>query len=83
MNASDFPLASLIGEAVVLDFTDKCAGDCMSLGEFQAYSGQIQEGDMVFLHTFMLPLKIVGIEACPCRIIAIKDGGVPLFFVTE
>ena len=25
---------------------------------------------------FMLPLKIVGIEACPCRIIAINDGGI-------
>jgi len=25
---------------------------------------------------FMLPMKIVGIEACPCRIIAINDGGI-------
>lgn len=27
---------------------------------------------------FMLPMKIVGIEACPCRIIAINDGGILL-----
>ena len=155
MNASDFPLTSLIGEAVVLDFTDKKAGDCMSLEEFKAYDEKIKEGDIVFLHTgldakwrtkdwepypyvacdamewlirekkivaigtdatslenfnipdqpnhnlafknnlamvesltnldkiengralvFMLPLKIVGIEACPCRIIAINDSGI-------
>lgn len=25
---------------------------------------------------FMLPLKIIGLEACPCRIIAIRDGGI-------
>ena len=24
----------------------------------------------------MLPLRIPGIEACPCRIIAINDGGI-------
>lgn len=157
MNAATFPLTSLIGEAVVLDFTDKQAGDCMSLEEFKSYDDKIKEGDIVFLHTgldakwrtkdwepfpyvacdamewlikkkkiiaigtdatslenfnipdqpnhnlafknnlamvesltnldkiengralvFMLPLKIVGIEACPCRIIAINDGGIIL-----
>ena len=31
MNAANFPLTSLIGEAVVLDFTDKNAGDCMMI----------------------------------------------------
>lgn len=155
MDASVFPLSRLIGEAVVLDFTEKKAGDCMSLKEFKAYDNKIKEGDIVFLHTrldtnwrtknwepypyvdcaamewlikkkkiiaigtdatslenfnlpdqpnhnlafqnnlaivesltnldkikngralvFMLPLKIVGIEACPCRIIAINDGGI-------
>ena len=146
MNAATFPLTSLIGEAVVLDFTDK-----------QSFDDKIKVGDIVFLHTgldakwrtkdwepypyvacdamewlikekkiiaigtdatslenfnipdqpnhnlafknnlamvesltnldkiengralvFMLPLKIVGIEACPCRIIAINDGGIIL-----
>jgi arylformamidase len=154
LHAADFPLTSLIGEAVVLDFTNKNAGDCMSLEEFKAYDDKIKEGDIVFLHTgldkkwrteewepypfvacdamewlirekkikaigtdatslenfnipdqpnhnlafknnlamvesltnldkiengralvFILPLKIIGIEACPVRIIAINDGG--------
>lgn len=155
MDASKFPLTSLIGEAVVLDFTDKKAGDCMSLEEFKRYDSKIKQGDIVFLHTgldkkwrtdewepypyvacdamewlinekkiiaigtdatslenfnipdqpnhnltfkhnlamvesltnldkikdertlvFMLPMKIIGIEACPCRIIAVREGGI-------
>lgn len=152
MDASQFPLSNLMGEACVLDFTQKKAGDCMTLKEFKAYDSQIHEGDMVFLHTgldknwrtkdwepypyvacdalewliyekkiiaigtdatslenynlpdqpnhnlifknnlamvesltnldkiengrafiIMLPLKIVGIEACPCRIVAVNE----------
>jgi len=155
MDAARFPLTSLIGEAVVLDFTDKKAGDCMSLEEFKQYDDRIHTGDIVLLNTgldkkwrtdewepypyvacdvmewlihkkkiiaigtdatsienfnipdqpnhnmafkshlaiiesmtnldkigntrvliVMLPLKISGIEACPCRIIAVKPGGI-------
>jgi arylformamidase len=154
MDASSFPLSKLIGEAAILDFSDKKAGDCMSLAEFKKYDGLIKEGDIVFLYTgsdkrwrtkdwepypyvacdamqwlitekkivaigtdatslenfhipdqpnhnlifhnglamvesltnldkisgervlvIMLPLKIEGIEACPCRIIAVRQGG--------
>lgn len=51
MQAQDFPLDHLIGECAVIDFTDKKAGDAMTLEEFKERGKHIKEGDMVFLHT--------------------------------
>lgn len=164
MQAQNYPLKNLIGECSVLNFTDKKAGDAMTLEEVKERGRHIQEGDIVFLHTgldakwgapewepypylecdavdwlvrekkiiaigtdatslenfnhydangindqpnhnmvfmhdiamvesltnlgeieneratvFILPLKINGIEACPVRIIAVREGG----FITD
>lgn len=50
-DASTYPLKNMIGETVVLDFTDKKAGDSIKLEEIKAKSDQIKEGDIVFIHT--------------------------------
>lgn len=50
-DAMTFPLTSLIGEAVVLDFTNVKAGECMTLEQMLTYKDKIKEGDIVFLMT--------------------------------
>lgn len=48
-DAKDFPITSLIGEATVLDFTNKKAGDSITLEEIKAKADQINDGDFVFI----------------------------------
>jgi arylformamidase len=50
-DAADFPLGRLIGEAVVLDFSAKQAGEAITLDELKAEAGRIREGDIIFLRT--------------------------------
>ncbi len=51
MDAKDYPLENLIGEAVVLDFVGKKANEAITLDELKAKVGQIKDGDIVFLRT--------------------------------
>lgn len=50
-DAMTYSLENMIGEACVLDFTDKKAGDSISLEEIKAKADEIKEGDMVFIRT--------------------------------
>lgn len=50
-DALTYPLDHMIGEAVVLDFTNKKADDGITLEEIKAKADQIKEGDMVFIRT--------------------------------
>ena len=51
LQAQNYPIENLIGNASIIDFTDKKAEDAMTLEEFKERGKHIQEGDMVFLHT--------------------------------
>lgn len=53
VDAADFPLANLIGEAVVLDFSHKKHGEAIGLDEVKAHAGRLREGDMIFIRTDM------------------------------
>ncbi len=50
-DAMQYPLENMIGEAVVLDFTNKNAGDSITLDEIKAKADEIKEGDIVFIRT--------------------------------
>jgi arylformamidase len=50
-DAMHYPLKNMIGQAVVLDFTNKKAGDCITIEEIKAYDSKINDGDIVLLHT--------------------------------
>lgn len=50
---ADYPLQNLIGDAVVLDFSNKANGEAITLGELQAQADRVQEGDIVFIRTDM------------------------------
>lgn len=50
-DAMTYPLENMIGEAVVLDFTNKKAGDNITLAELQAKADEVKEGDIVFIRT--------------------------------
>ena len=51
-DAADFPLDRLIGEGVVLDFSDKQAGEVMTLDELKARAGgRLKTGDIIFIRT--------------------------------
>jgi arylformamidase len=51
-DAADFPLDRLIGEAVVLDFSHKRAGEVMTLAELkEKAAGRLKEGDIIFIRT--------------------------------
>ena len=50
-NAGDYPIENMIGEAVVLEFTGKKAGDFISLDEVKKYKEFIREGDIIFIRT--------------------------------
>lgn len=51
MDAMEYPLKNMVGEAVVLDFTNKAADQSITLAEIQAKADQIKEGDIVFIRT--------------------------------
>lgn len=50
---ADYPLDRLIGEAIVLDFSHKRAGEAITLEEVQAHADRIKESDIIFLRTDM------------------------------
>jgi arylformamidase len=51
-DAADFPIDQLIGEAVVLDFSDKKAGEVMTLDDLRARAGdRLKQGDIIFIRT--------------------------------
>lgn len=50
-SGADFPLQSLIGEGVVLDFSFKKHREAITLTELKAHDGRIREGDMVLIRT--------------------------------
>jgi len=52
-DAADYPLANLIGEAVVLDFSAKSHGEAITLPELQAQVRRLRQGDLIFLRTDM------------------------------
>jgi arylformamidase len=52
-DAATFPLDRLIGNAVVLDFSHKHNGDCITLAELQACEPRLHEGDIIFIRTDM------------------------------
>jgi len=52
-DAASFPIHRLIGEAVVLDFSHKRAGEEITLAELQIHARRLREGDIVFLRTDM------------------------------
>uniref|UniRef100_UPI00359C3664 cyclase family protein n=1 Tax=Faecalicatena contorta TaxID=39482 RepID=UPI00359C3664 len=45
------PLGQLIGNLVVLDFTDKPVGGCITAEDLKKHDAEIHEGDIVFLKT--------------------------------
>jgi arylformamidase len=50
MDAGNFPLQRLIGDAVLLDFTHKNPGEAVTLRELQGQGARIREGDMVLFN---------------------------------
>jgi arylformamidase len=50
LDAADFPIGKLTGEAVLLDFRHKKAWEEVTLDDVLAYEGKIQEGDIVFFY---------------------------------
>jgi len=50
-DVSELSIEKLIGEAVVLDFRHKRAGQAIKLKELQPHSGDIRAGDMVLIRT--------------------------------
>ncbi|RKY08778.1 MAG: hypothetical protein DRP56_03585 [Planctomycetota bacterium] len=51
-DAADYPIENLIGPGLVLDFSDKNGGDCMTLDEVKERAGgRIKKGDMIFFLT--------------------------------
>jgi len=52
-DAADYPVERLIGEAVVLDFSHKEAGEEITLTELQTHAGRLREGDIIFIRTDM------------------------------
>ena len=50
-DVSEIPLKQLIGEAVILDFTDKKPGEAIGLEEIIEKGKNIREGDMVLIKT--------------------------------
>jgi arylformamidase len=52
LDAADFPLERLIGEAVVLDFSTKRAGEEITLDELKKKVGKrVNVGDIIFIRT--------------------------------
>lgn len=51
MDAADYPIDRLIGEAIVLDFSRKADREAIILQEIQAYKDSIKEGDIIFIRT--------------------------------
>ena len=50
MDAGNFPLERLIGEALLLDYTHKKPGDAVTLDEIKEQGQRIREGDMLLFN---------------------------------
>jgi len=50
MDAGSFPLERLIGDALLLDFTHKKAGEAVTLQEIRSREGRIRRGDMLLFN---------------------------------
>ncbi|MFA5659320.1 MAG: cyclase family protein [Oscillospiraceae bacterium] len=50
-DAMTYPLKNMIGEACVLDFTDKKADEGITLEEVKAQADKIKDGDILFIRT--------------------------------
>jgi len=53
MSAAEYPLARLIGEAVVLDFSHKKKDEEITVAEIERTGADIQRGDIVLIRTDM------------------------------
>jgi len=50
-DASEIPLEKLVGEAVVLDFTEKRPNEAIDVKDLKKYEGKIKPGDIVLIKT--------------------------------
>jgi len=50
MDAGSFPLERLIGDCLLLDFTDKKANEAVTLEELKSYDDRIRSNDMLMLN---------------------------------
>lgn len=50
-DCAEIPLEQVIGECVIIDFTDKKVGEPITRAELQRRGKDIQEGDIVFVRT--------------------------------
>ena len=50
MDAAGFPLDRLVGDCVLLDFSNKKAGDAVTLDELKCAGNKINEGDMLLFN---------------------------------
>lgn len=52
-SAADYPIENLIGEAIVLDFSNKLNGEAIEIDEVKLHADRIREGDIIFIRTDM------------------------------
>ena len=53
LQIADFPLEKLIGNLVLLDFSNKKEDGVITVSDLKKYDGKIHEGDVVFMKTHM------------------------------
>jgi arylformamidase len=53
LDAMDYPIENLIGEAIVLDFTNKSNNEPITIAELKNYAGRMKKGDIIFFQTGM------------------------------
>ena len=53
VDVADFPLENLVGDAVVLDFSDKKHGEAITLDELKAHEERLMGVDIVLIRTDM------------------------------
>jgi arylformamidase len=51
LDAYDYPLERLLGEAVILNFSHKSNGEAININELKNASERIKKGDMIFFRT--------------------------------
>jgi len=50
-DAASYPIGDLVGEGIVLDFSHKQPGECITKDELAAHAHRLREGDIVFIRT--------------------------------
>lgn len=53
LSAADYPIENLIGEAIVLDFSNKSNGEAITIEEVELHADHIKKGDIIFIRTDM------------------------------